>query len=169
MRLATQRQIVDFLRQRGAPRSMRAALGDYSEDDPNVFTPDIYSEQEAFNGGAGGTQGSYTVMPAQAIPPFLQRNITVFALYPFQGAAGIQQTILNANDKRSLLIVQNQNAAGGADLYINFSSDASVNNGLLIGPQVGLIFDTVCPNNGISIFSTGGAIKGCAVEGVSAL
>jgi hypothetical protein len=155
----TRTQAIEYLRRSGAPLPIVRALGDYGDGDPNTHNQDGYNERELFyasNGSAGGVS---------IVRPEVYQNINSFASYPFViGASGLSQQIIPMNPRRTLLLVQNLSAA--ANLYINFSADASASSGILLTFGNGIIFDTVCPNNSISVFYAGGVNEpGIVVEG----
>ncbi len=144
MRILSQSQALAYLRQQKAPIEVRRALGDYQQDD-NVGqrTNDVYDENSVFY-APGGSSGGVQI----TTPPIMQ-NINSFGGYPFViGQAST--TVLPQNMKRTLLLIQNQSPA--SNLYVNFSSDASPGNGILLTPGLGVFFDVNAPNNSISCF-----------------
>jgi hypothetical protein len=143
MQLISKRQALAYLREKRAPAAVIRALGEYSEDDANTHNQDRYNERSVFY-APGGTEGGFEIKN----PPLI-KNVNSFATYPFV-IANTSFSILPANQKRSLLLVQNQ--SGTADLYVNFSSDAGVNNGILLVAGAAVILDTVCPNNSVAVF-----------------
>jgi len=91
---------------------------------------------------------------------------------PFSGM------VLAANANRKLLILQNTSTATSPDvapaLYFNFKQLASVGNGILLPPGVGLALDTSCPIDAVYLtygaFVNGGntvAISAIVGEGVT--
>lgn len=155
MNIVQRNQLVGFLRQKGAPRQLRAMLGDYSEDDRNTFNAPAYDETDVFNGATGGTDTGFSIQAAMSsqpvgLPPMVQKNLNSFAVYPFAiGSADGSRTILPYNPKRTILIAQNNSTTD--ILYLNFSSDANLTS-LQLAVGVAVILDYTCPNNSISVF-----------------
>lgn len=160
MQVANTREVINYLRRIDAPLPIRRALGDYGTGDPNTHNQPVYNERDVFY-APGGTSGGVQIVK----PPIIQ-NLNSFALYPFViGVTGLAVQILPANSKRTLLIVQNQ-ASSAATLYVNFSADAGTNLGIALTQGAGIILDTVCPNNSVSVFYAGGANQpGVVIEG----
>lgn len=159
MRKASHAQIVHYMRGIGAPREIRAGLGDFDD------TP--YTETSVFNSPTG--------ILGQVLPPELTaqyKNRMSFNLFPFQidntqGTNG-SVSILPANERRTFLLVQNQSTS--ADLFVNFSGDAGLNMGLLLVPGVGVFFDIVCPYNAVAVYMDSATPEpGIVIEGAPQL
>lgn len=162
MHIVNREQALNFLRQRGVPAPVRRALGDYSEDDPNVYNSPVYNQDRTFY-APGGTQGG-----VQLVQPTLYQNVTSYSVYPFVIANASQQ-ILPANSKRQYLLVQNV-ASSAANLWVNFTSGASIGNGILLAQDQGIIFDFACPNNSVNCYYDNGTpLAGVAIEGAPTL
>ncbi len=160
MRVLTKPQALAYLRQQKLPIEVRRAFGDYQEDD-NVGqrTGDVYDESRVFYAG-GGTQGG-----VQIVQPTVFQNNTSYTSYPFViGTAQGSTQIVPQNQKRMWLMIQNQSS--GSDMYVNFSTGAGVNNGILLGAGVGLVIDYNPPNNSINVFFNNATPQaGVLVEG----
>lgn len=96
----------------------------------------VYNPQSVSAGGVS--------VPATASQPTNPDMINYLQVNPstFQGSF-----YLPANYQRGLLLFQNQSAA--SNLWINFSVNAGINNGLLLTPGLGFLFDVKVPNNAI--------------------
>jgi hypothetical protein len=157
------RQAAETLRLLGSlPVAPQRALGSYGEGDPNTHNQSAYGDG-VFNAAPGGAMGqSRTAGMVQAAAII---NNTSFSTYPFaisqfEGAV----SILPQNPRRTALLIQNQSAT--EDLYINFSGDAAVGYGMLLGPEQGILFDQVVPNNSVSIFFDAATVeRGVVIEG----
>jgi len=150
----------------------------YSQNDPNAFPTDLaYSERIVF-----GTNIPLASLPnsgslidlnnqiAQQTPPAADTGAQVgtqgplsFNVLPFLAGAASQQ-VLAANPKRGALLIQNQSAA--LTIYVNLGQAAAVNQGIQLGPGIGLLFDIKVPNNYVTVVASGGTAPGVAVEGM---
>lgn len=140
-------------------QAVRHLLGDYGQDDSNAFPQEPqYNDEEVFapprgNDGIGFSTPPQAVVSANGVP---------YTLYPFVLNATAQ--ILPGNQRRAILIVQNQSAAD--DLYINFGQGAGVNFGLLLPAGEGLILDEVPPTDQIfAFFDSATPQSGIVIEG----
>ncbi len=160
MQILSKAQALNYLRSQKMPIEIMRAFGDYQQDS-NVGqrTNDVYDESSVFYAG-GGNQGG-----VQITQPIIYANNTSFSTYPFViGTAQGSTQIVPQNLKRMWLLVQNQSAA--SNLYINFSSGASVGNGILLGFGQGIVIDVNVPNNSVNIFFNNATPQpGVLVEG----
>jgi len=150
----------------------------YSQNDPNCFPEGLrYDETIIF--------GDPNAIPLSSLPnsgSLQQLNQTIaastppaadtgaglqtggpynFTVTPFFAGAGSQQ-VLSANPKRQTLLVQNQDAAN--TMFFNLGQFAGLNQGILVGPQLGILFDLKVPNNYVTVYSATG-VRGVVVEG----
>lgn len=162
----------------------------YSQNDPHCFPMDaglIYSENIVF--------GDPNAIPIASLPnsgSLVSLNQTIantqnlaaanqpsvglgggatpgaapgpynFSVLPFfAGANSIQ--ILNSNPKRQALLVQNQDAAN--QLFFNLGQGAGLNQGILLAPTLGILWEIKVPSNYITVFSAAGA-RGIVAEGM---
>ena len=74
---------------------------------------------------------------------------------------------IGANAKRTLLIVQNNSASGGATFWIAFGQPATQYNSISLTPGQSITLDASCPRDAVSILITGasGLVAGVAIEG----
>ena len=165
MKIVSKQQALAYLRQQKMPIEVLRAFGDYQQD-ANVGqrTNDVYDESQVFYAG-GGNDGGVGVQ--MVTPPIIKNNMS-FTLYPFRLNIA-SNVVVQANPKRTFLMVQNQSVAGGGvatDLFFNFTSGAGPNNGVLLSDGQGVFFDIVCPNNAITCaFNSNTAAQGIVVEG----
>lgn len=89
--------------------------------------------------------------------------------YPFTiGLTSLQ--IVPANPLRCYLLIQNKNAA--SDMFINFGSKATTDNGIIIIPRGnyefvgGAVGGDFSPGNSVWLLGAVAAMKGVLVEGV---
>lgn len=75
--------------------------------------------------------------------------------------------IIGANAKRTLLIIQNNSASGGATFWIAFGQPATQFNSIALTPGQSITLDASCPRDAVSILITGasGLVAGVAIEG----
>lgn len=181
MQWADAHKVQNFLRQVRAPKRVTdgfahafnqaqqlgevARLGDMqrgelpgqygSESNPNT-TPQDYTLDDTFRGANGQLS-----LQAGGPPPYSNPNS--FSLFPFSTDNVTSIQVVPANLQRTILIVQNLDAA--ANLFINFDNAASSTSGMLLAPGAGIIFDFICPNNGINaIYSAAGQHFGVIVQ-----
>lgn len=184
MQILNPQQVLNYMtRVRASGRVRRypfatAGLG-YSQNDPNSFPTDInYSERIVFgttiplaslpNSGALQDLNDQIAQSQQNNPPLssnggLASAPLSFNVLPFVAAASSQQ-VLSANPRRGALLMQNQSAT--VTLYFNLGQFAGVNQGIQLGPGLGLLFDVRVPNNYVTVIAAGGSAPGIAVEGM---
>lgn len=157
MKHANRNEVAAYLRNLNAPeRIIRGALGEYGE----------YSEDTVFNSSAGRLAEQRTSIE---MPPRSRVSFTCYVFHTSNtsGNNGSVQ-ILPSNDRRQFLLVQNQAASGGGNLYVNFSGDAGLNIGIQLVPGGGVFFDYVCPYNAVAIyFDSATVLSGVIVEGAT--
>lgn len=76
----------------------------------------------------------------------------------------VQGAVLGLNPKRVGLIIQNNSASGGPNLYVSFGSPAAVGQGLKIAPGGGVLMDFACPRSPIYVISDASGMVGVMVE-----
>lgn len=153
MQKVTRRQATEILR----------GLG-YMTDGGN----NPYDETEVFRGGQGTDYGyALSTTPQQVVKPNIILNQMSYASYPFAIDSTVGSTqILPVNQRRTFLLVQNQDATGGDNLYFNFSSGAGVNVGVQLTPGEGIVLDINTPNNSVFVYFDASTPKpGVVVEG----
>lgn len=115
-----------------------------------------------------------------AVDDFENRNS--FSVFPFVvGPAGTPIQVLPANSRRTYVLIQNQNPAGGFDCFVGFGRAPSGTGGVLIeprgyyeligGPAGGPMLTTASggsavPADSVWIGGNGQAVVGVVVEGV---
>lgn len=118
-------------------------LGNYGGDNPSG-----YSEEEVFTGTS--TEG---MQAGGAQPRPFFRNNTYATLYPFSFSRDRGSvSLIPANERRVLLIIQNQAASGDGVLYVNFGNAAKPQIGLQLTEGAGIIIDYQCPANAIYVY-----------------
>lgn len=149
----------------------------YGQSDPNAFPTEMnYSERIVFGTtvalsslpNSGSLQDLNNLIaqqqPAgQPAPATTVEGTFNFTPYPFVATAASSQ-ILNANTKRSVLLLQNQSAT--ITIYVNFGQGAALNQGVQLTPGVGLLFDTKVPSNYVTVVAIAGNAPGIALEGM---
>lgn len=126
--------------------------------DPNAVRAfgDLIDEAESsWRTSTGGevftaTQGSLAYSPnaaPPAAPNFVNYNTSFLA--PFV-IANTSTQILPQNNKRTLLLIQNLSSS--SDLYFALGGGASINNGILLAADQGIVFDSVCPTDSLNVF-----------------
>lgn len=149
MRRANRGEVTAYLRSIGAPAAIiQQSLGQYGENpNTNPVPPSGYRDGDVFNAATANALQARQYAPEQ---PFVA-NTQHAATYPFQiGTVQGSQSILPANSRRSLLLVQNQSTA--TNLFFNFAQDAGLNQGILLAPGVAVFFDYICPSDSVSVF-----------------
>ena len=91
------------------------------------------------------------------------------AMYPFVIGLASQQ-IIPANPLRAYLLIQNKNAA--ADMFVNFGSDATAFNSVIIIPRGnyeligGANGGSFCPGDSVHVLGAAAGMNGVIVEGI---
>lgn len=139
-----------YLRERGIPAlPAPRAVGDYGENPAK--------ETELLQGA---------ILDVEEPPLFRNRNS--FTLYAFALSTGSGNNgavlIVPANERRNFLLIQNQSEAD--DMFFNLSGDASPTSGVLLPKLTMIVFDFVCPYNGVSVFMNAATLQpGAVMEG----
>jgi len=152
MRGLTRQETDQILRSRGF-----RGLNGYTETDPDMRDPAPgLRSPEAFTGGQGNDGGL-------AINQVRQwANLNNGYLTPFVIADSSTQ-IFSSSNRRTMLLIQN--LSSGSNLYFNIGSGAGPSNGILLLPQTGFVFDSVCPYNSLfAYFDTITPQLGVALE-----
>jgi hypothetical protein len=143
------------------------AMGDYGVTDPNVYPGGVtplgspYNERQVFN----GTPEGHGAAPDGATAVHQIGNVTgPTATYVFNTSA-VNKQVVGANDKRAYLLIQNYSAF--ADMFVNFQSDAGLNQGLLIPARTSYTWDQFCPTGAVYVWFDSGITlqSGVAIEG----
>lgn len=108
----------------------------------------------------------------QMLPEVEGDYVNPYTSAQFSFNAGLVATrIVAANMRRTYLLVQNLEAAGGNPIYVGIGVEPTIANGFLIAPDGGFIEfiggaggGGYCPRSDIYVISTGAAI-GVALEG----
>lgn len=140
-------------------------LGDY-------FEPKLYSEDEVFSAtSAPGQLRTDSTGNAITDPYNNPLSVTPYAFtlnnVSPNGVGNGSVIILSQNIRRQFLIIQNLST--GADLFVNFGTDAGPNRGLKLGAGEGVFFDQGdkgCPNNSVYVFFNTATLEpGIIMEG----
>lgn len=104
------------------------------------------------------------------------QNPTTTHSVPLNEQTGAVTAVLTQNNKRNLLVIQNNSSATLPDIaptfYIGFGQLAQIGQGLGLAPGVGIVLDIVCPRDAIymvigpAVNNNGTVVvQGVAVEG----
>lgn len=181
MRVVGQNDVLRYMEQLRARdrRSVRpppAPGVGYSQGDPNAFPADFtYSERLVFGAhpvslkkaGLSATIALNNTIAQSAPAPAPSTQVgsapgpDPFSLTPFT----VNTTpiiILQANPRRSCLIVQNLD--GADDLFFNLGALASSITGIKLPAGGGIIFDYKVPSNWVSVVFSASTARGVVVE-----
>ena len=80
--------------------------------------------------------------------------------------AGSSGQVLAANPRRTLFILQNNSASGGATFWLAFGQPATANQSLSLAPGQSITLDAACPRDSVNLLVTGvaGLTAGAVVE-----
>lgn len=144
----------------------RPGLGDYSEDDINVGNDSFYSEATVFGQNAPPDammlQASTIQADGSIGPPavgYINHNISAITPFVISQASTL---ILNQNRRRTMLVVQNTDAA--LTLYFSLGVGASVNSSIVLPAGAGFVFDSVCPSDSVNALFSGPNGTGVVLE-----
>jgi hypothetical protein len=134
------KQTFEYLKARGnTPAPVMKAFGDLVEDAEAAYAT---NPRGLFQGAPGGV-----LQTTPVIPSFKNYNTTFIA--PFS-IANVSTLLLPSNKLRTMLIIQNLSLS--ANLFFNLGSGASIFNGILLIPQAGFVFDSVCPSDSLNAY-----------------
>lgn len=136
MRYATVRETSALLARHGF-----SGMAGYTETDPDPRGVALgLRSPEAFTGGNGYDGGL-------ALSQIKQwKNLNNAYLTPFVIGQSSTQ-LFSSNQRRTMLVIQN--LSSGSNLYFNIGGGAGPTNGVLLKPQTGFVFDSVCPYNSL--------------------
>lgn len=152
-----------------APQSPgKPNLGDYG----GAFDHE-YTEGEVFRSAQPGQIVNAQGETVSSDDPY--RNPVAFTSYPFttndtspNGTGNGSVLILVQNQRRQVLLIQNL-AATGINLFVNFGADAGLGSGLLLDGGDGVILDNGalgCPNNSVYVYFASATLQpGIIMEG----